>query len=60
MEDVGGWREEWTPPFVDEYELHPWQKTGVAFLLRCREKFGVALLADDMEVGKVWLRKRVG
>ena len=33
--------------------LQPWQKLGVVFLLACREKFGFALLADEMGVGKV-------
>jgi hypothetical protein len=28
--------------------LQPWQKLEVVFLLACREKFGFALLADEM------------
>jgi len=34
-------------------KLQPWQKLAIVFLLVCREKFGFALLADEMGVGKV-------
>jgi hypothetical protein len=34
-------------------KLQPWQKLAIVFLLACREKFGFALLADEMGVGKV-------
>ena len=33
--------------------LQPWQQLAIAFLLTCREKYGLALLADEMGVGKV-------
>jgi hypothetical protein len=35
------------------FKLQEWQKLGVAFLMMCREKFRVALVADEMGVGKV-------
>ena len=34
-------------------KLKTFQKLGVMFLLKCREKYGFALLGDEMGVGKV-------
>jgi hypothetical protein len=34
-------------------KLAEWQKLAIAFLLKCREKFGFALVGDEMGVGKV-------
>jgi len=33
--------------------LKPFQKLAIAFLLACHDKFGFALLGDEMGVGKV-------
>jgi hypothetical protein len=35
-------------------KLKTFQKLGVTFLLKCREKYGFALLGDEMGVGKVF------
>jgi hypothetical protein len=34
-------------------KLQGWQQVAVAFLLKCRDKFGFALVGDEMGVGKV-------
>jgi hypothetical protein len=34
-------------------KLKTFQKLGVTFLLKCREKYEFALLGNEMEVGKV-------
>jgi hypothetical protein len=34
-------------------ELHPWQVLGVVFLLHCYRFFRVAILGDEMGLGKV-------
>jgi hypothetical protein len=44
------------PNLLPACKLHPWQRIGVTFLHQCCEYFGVALLADDMGVGKVILQ----
>ena len=33
--------------------VEPYQRLGVAFLMQCRVKYEFALLADEMEIGKV-------
>jgi hypothetical protein len=35
------------------FKLKDWQRLAIAFLLRCRLKFGFALVGDEMGVGKV-------
>jgi len=42
-----------TPALRKKFKLHPWQELGVAFLDHCRKKYGYAILADEMGVGKV-------
>lgn len=46
-------RQEWDVKLAGSFRLFAWQKIAVAFLHRCRQKFGFALLADEMGVGKV-------
>ena len=43
------------PPvkFRTGIQLKPWQRLAIAFLLTCREKYGFALVGDEMGVGKV-------
>ena len=43
------------PPLLEPFELKPWQRLGIAFLHRCRNEFGFAMLCDDMGIGKVHL-----
>ena len=47
------WKEEYSPKLLPKMKLHPWQKLGVTFLHNCCEKFGFAILGDEMGVGKV-------
>jgi len=47
------WKDEYTPRLRPGMSLHLWQKLGVTFLHHCRDKFGFALLGDEMGVGKV-------
>jgi hypothetical protein len=35
------------------FKLKEWQRLGIAFLLRCRCKFGFELVGDEMGVSKV-------
>jgi hypothetical protein len=40
-------------PLRPSFSLHPWQRLGVTFLEFCARKYGFAILADEMGVGKV-------
>jgi hypothetical protein len=28
------WDDTWRPPFIEGFNLHPWQKIGVTFVLK--------------------------
>jgi hypothetical protein len=45
------------PELLPGKKLYPWQRIGVTFLHKCRGRFGFALLADDMGVGKVTFKR---
>jgi hypothetical protein len=47
------WDDSYDPRMKSGMSLHPWQKIGVTFLHECRKKYGFALMADDMGIGKV-------
>jgi hypothetical protein len=48
------WDDTWRPPFIEGFNLHPWQKIGVTFVLK-RYLAGqpFAWIGDEMGVGKV-------
>jgi hypothetical protein len=47
------WKDEYMLDLLPGKSLHPWQQLGVTFLHQCSEKYGFALLGDEMGVGKV-------
>jgi hypothetical protein len=42
-----------TIPLRPKIALHEWQRLGIAFLDFARRKYGFAILADEMGIGKV-------
>jgi hypothetical protein len=47
------WKDEYNPSLHSTYQLFGWQRIGVTFLHECAQRFGFAMLADEMGVGKV-------